>query len=560
MADKETNHNQDKKSKAKRTGTTTATRERSSLHPEKPSRVSENSTKTKNPETEVKDESSSSKVAHKIIWHYRKYATLFHDQHGTPFIALEGNGRKVMPLESENFYNFISSVAFNDYNRSISDTTIKKIVTALKGTAMYGQFAKELHLEVRHFKYNDKTLWYDLGDSAVVIKPSGWKINFTPPILFKRFAHQERQDDPQPEGSIELLHKYVNIDDDCDWLLFQVFAISCFIPGFPKPLLVLNGAQGSGKSTPLRILKALIDPSKLKSVPVPKSVEELARVSDHHSILFFDNLSKMPMDVSDNLCRLSTGDGFSKRKLYTDDDDVVYELQRPIMFNGINQIITQADLLDRSIPIELQRISEDKRRTEDEIWREFYQDRPYILGAIFDILAKALTIYPTVQLDHLPRMADFAKWGYAIAEAMDGYEGTDFIASYDLVLDRQNEEALQASPVAQAIIKFMEGTYEWEGTVSELARKLDSNDFTGFDGELYKLNNSPMWPKEPSALGRSLNRVSVNLKNVGIEIKKRKENNQRIVKIINLKNKEYKTEKMPFLEDGSLIKKNYNHD
>lgn len=491
-------------------------------------------------EKETKKKDSDQNIAHKIIWHYRKYATLFHDQHNVPFIALDKNGAKILPIDSENFYGFISSVAFNDYNRSLSDNTIKKIILTLRGTALYGAYAKEYRLEVRHFKTDSNTLWYDLGENAVVIRPDGWRIVANPPILFKRFSHQERQVDPLSEGSIELLHKYVNIQDDKDWLIFQVFAITCFIPNFPKPLLVLNGAQGSGKSTPLRILKALIDPSKLKSLSVPKSVGELARVADHHSILFFDNLSKMPMDVSDNLCRLSTGDGFTKRKLYTDDDDVVYELQRPIMFNGINQIITQADLLDRSIPIELERIPTDKRKTEEEIWSSFYDDRPYILGAIFDILSKALKLYPTLKLKKLPRMADFTKWGYAIAESMDGYTGNDFLKAYITVLNRQNDEAIEASPVAQFIIWLMKNKKEIRGTATRFLELYESGDDGRNDKEeISKLSSSPVWPKDPSSFGRALNRVAVNLKNVGFEVEKITIKNHRVIQITRLPNCKY---------------------
>ena len=65
----------------------------------------------------------------------------------------------------------------------------------------------------------------------------------------------------------------------------------------------------------------------------------------------------------------------------------------------------------------LERITSENRKTEEDFWQEFEAQRPYIFGAMLDVLSKALAIYPTVKLDKLPRMADFCKWGYAVAEA-----------------------------------------------------------------------------------------------------------------------------------------------
>ena len=485
------------------------------------------------PNSDKNKNSSSNKIVYSLIREFQKEGVLFTDQYGKPYLATHGDGTEVIPLESDVFRNYVNAATFGLFHRGITKNSVDKVIEVLKGEALFGNRRRVFTLDVRHSRPDEQTIWYDLGRYAVRMTGGDWRVVARPPILFKRFQHQKEQLAPEKGGSLELLHKYVNIEDECDWLMFQVFAVSCFIPGFPKPLLVQNGSQGSGKSTPLRMLKSLIDPSSLKSIPIPKTVSDLARIADHHSILFFDNLSKMPTDVSDSLCKLSTGDGFTKRRLYTDDDDVVYELQRPIMLNGINQIITQADLLDRSIPIELQRIPEEKRLTEEELWQSFNKDKPLILGAIFDIISKAVAIYPTVKLNRLPRMADFAKWGYAIAEAMEDYDGSDFISSYEIVVDRQNNEALNASPLAQFVIWLMRDKLEWHGTATELMLEHDSSRHKRCDSiELYRLSDSPMWPKDPASLGRSLNRISVNLKKVGFIIEKYTEANQRKIRIL----------------------------
>ncbi len=105
---------------------------------------------------------------------------------------------------------------------------------------------------------------------------------------------------------------------------------------------------------------------------------------------FFDNVSSISEDESDLLCRAVTGAGFSKRALYSNDDDFIYKFKRALGVNGINLATTRADFLDRSLVIKLKRIPKDKRRKKEDIDREFEELRPFVLGYIFDILVKVL--------------------------------------------------------------------------------------------------------------------------------------------------------------------------
>ena len=74
---------------------------------------------------------------------------------------------------------------------------------------------------------------------------------------------------------------------------------------------------------------------------------ELVQVLSHSYVTFFDNISKISEVTSDQLCRVVTGSGFVKRSLYTNDDDVIYNMKRAVGYNGINVSAHKADLLDR---------------------------------------------------------------------------------------------------------------------------------------------------------------------------------------------------------------------
>jgi hypothetical protein len=330
--------------------------------------------------------------------------------------------------------------------------------------------------------------------------------------MFRR-VQQKAQVLPEREGELGLLRSYVNVASEEDWLLFMVFTVAAFIPGFPHPLLVLHGPQGAGKTTPMRVIKQLVDPSIIQGMPLPNDVKGFVILADQHAFLFFDNLSGLSTKMSDTLARAITGDTLGERKLYTNNEVVVYSIQNPIAINGINQVVVKADLLDRSILIELKRITREARVPEDDFWEAFNHDKAGILGAIFDVLVKAMSIYPSVSSENLPRMADFSRWGCAIAEAA-GYKQEDFLKAYAANIARQNDEAIDASPIAKAIIRLLDESDNgiWQGTPETLYDTLHNKPYT--------LNSrwNPLWPKSAEYITRRLHEAQVNLQEIGIRL------------------------------------------
>jgi hypothetical protein len=129
------------------------------------------------------------------------------------------------------------------------------------------------------------------------------------------------------------------------------------------------------------------------------------------------------------VCNAVTDVGNSKRKLYSDDEDVIVNYRRCIIINGINNNLTEPDALDRNILIEVDRIPSNSRKEESRVEIRFEELRAKLLGYILVTLVKTLQIKPGLELSHLPRMADFAVWGEAIARAMN-YEPMEFIDVY----------------------------------------------------------------------------------------------------------------------------------
>jgi hypothetical protein len=344
--------------------------------------------------------------------------------------------------------------------------------------------------------------------------------------VFRRLSHQQRQVRPSKNGDIRKLLDYINIVKPEHQLLFLVYVVSCFIEDIPHPIAIFHGPQGTAKSTSCRILKRIIDPSKIDVLSFPKNETELVQQLSHHWLLAYDNVSLLPDWASDALCRAVTGGGFSKRELYTDDEDVIYYFRRCIVLNGINLASNKPDVLDRSLLFALEPIDPAKRRTENELWKNFEQDLPVILGGILDSLSKALQILPTVKLVGFPRMADFAEKGCAIATAL-GYTQDEFERAYAANRNEHNESVVQEDIVASAIVKFMEDKNVWDDHPQALY-----DDLLAMYGERRPKN----FPADHTRLSRHLNTITSNLSAVGLQIESYKDSKGkrgRYIKITN---------------------------
>jgi hypothetical protein len=215
--------------------------------------------------------------------------------------------------------------------------------------------------------------------------------------------------------------------------------------------------------------------------------------------------------LSDEVCRAVTGSGSSKRKLYTDDDNIEYEYRRCLGFNGINLILTEPDALDRSIIIEQDRIRSENRKVKEEIVAQFLELRPKLLGYIFDILVKTLQIKPTIKLNEFPRMADFALWGEAIA-AMS-YKDLEFIHIYYDNIGKQNVKAIENNALGQAISRLLNTSYNeespsiWYSSTSTFLEKLN------IVAVEHRINTgSRTWPKAVNSLTTRLKAIQSNIR------------------------------------------------
>jgi hypothetical protein len=291
-------------------------------------------------------------------------------------------------------------------------------------------------------------------------------------------------------------------------VLLVAWLLASLRPVGPYPLLAVSGEQGSAKTVMSKLVRALIDPNTASVRALAREQRELSIAANNGHLLAFDNLSVLPAWLSDALCRLASGGSFALRRLYTDDEEVLFEAARPILLNGIEDVISRADLADRAIFLTLAPIAEERRRSEAELWREFELARPAILGALLDALAEGLRELPRVHLERLPRMADFTLWATACETAL--WPAGTFACAYDANSKAAVVDAIEADPVAACVRELMAERSSWTGSAADLLR-------AGANRSRDDVGN-PSWPKNPRALAGRLRRAQSFLRAVGIAI------------------------------------------
>ena len=241
---------------------------------------------------------------------------------------------------------------------------------------------------------------------------------------------------------------------------------------------------------------------------LPREDRDLFIAASNGHVLAFDNVSGLAAWISDTLCRLATGGGFAVRQLYTDLDEVLFDASRPVILNGIEEIVTRPDLADRALFLTLDPIPEERRRPEVELWAAFEVERPRILGVLLDAVVEGLKRLPETRLEKLPRMADFALWATACEPAP--WPSTVW-AAYGGNRDEAVEGVIDADLIATAVRAIMATRIEWTGTASDLLGVL-----ADVVGE--RVSKSKAWPDGPRALAGRLRRAATFLRKIGIEI------------------------------------------
>jgi hypothetical protein len=430
--------------------------------------------------------------------------------------------KESISLKDPRFRSWLAAEFYEKTGRHCSSDAIGQLTDRITGQALSAPTHKIFHRVARI----GEEIYIDLGDrdhSIIRICGAGWAIHEGEcPAKFRRPNSMKALPVPSKHGDWTGLKKLLNLRDD-DWILLLSWLSWGLHPNSPHPVLILNGEHGTAKSSACEIIKQLLDPSKALLLSMPEDAEGLQGHASNRWVLAYDNLSGISKKMSDLLCTVATESGFAKRMLYTDADEIIFEGVRPIVLNGIEALATRLDLLDRSIILNLQPITDENRMTKGELEALLRDCESNVFTCLLNSLAQGLRRRDTTRPSALGRMADFHQWGHCTETAF-GFEPGSFEAAYQANRRMLNETAIDNDAIATAIISLLD-TKDFIGTTSELLTEL---------GKMVteEQRKAPDWIKSPSVLGRRLARLAPELRKRGFEYSKcKRDGPNRILKI-----------------------------
>lgn len=466
---------------------------------------------------ELKEDAKQAAAAAKIT----EAAEFFQTPDGKLFATVQMKGHpETVAVNSHRFKSWITHEFYKAHKVPLSGTKLQEVIQLCGARAEFEGETFDVHIRVAE---HDDKIYIDLGDdthNAVEIDAKGWRMTDNPPVKFRRPQSMGALPWPVSDGDLTQLRQFLNAEQDNVWIPMVSWLIGSFSPEGPYPLLLLQGPPGVAKSTQLTFLRSLVDPIKEKKKKgrsktdrkvFPKDERDLVIAANSSWVMTYDNIGSLQAWQMDALCRIATGGALAVRALYKDDEEIVFEVCRPCILNGVTDIASQADLADRALTIDLQPLT--RVVDEDSLYQSFFAARPKIFAAILDALSGALSCRKTVTLEKLPRMADFALWIAAAAEAGKlPFSKAEFIKTYEDQSRAAQAVLFEASTIGKALYEFVEYRKSWTGTSTELLAILNQRN----PGESAR---AKAWPQAPSALGKRLQKEAHTFELNGIKIR-----------------------------------------
>lgn len=457
---------------------------------------------------------------------------LFHNQDDSGFAIVKSREvQKIIKIQSNELRKYLSANYYKTYGSSANSNVLKEVIEVLEARAFHDGTKKQTYARVANVM---NKIYIDICNDArqcVEIDATGFRVLNQSPVMFERKSGTVSLPMPEHDGHCMQLKEFINVQDE-QFPLVIAWVIGALRGIPPFPILIVQGTQGSGKSTFTEILRKIVDPSEVLLRGVIKDERDLVVSAKSSHVIVMDNISKLNYEMTDRLCQMSTGGGFSKRKLYSDCDEVLLKVQNPIVLNGINFMPDRPDLLERSILIDLPPLT-SMWGSKDQLMQRFDECLPKILGALYTQLSNALRELPNTKLETYPRMADFALFLVASETGLD----LEYGSTVNLLEKNQDELAsysIDENVFAAVLFDFLRQTKTFSGTTYDLLKAL--NAFTGSYGgnKYYYAQSNPDWPRGPQKVGRIMARMRPYLIRLGVKIEKSRSSDKHSHKMLHI--------------------------
>jgi energy-coupling factor transporter ATP-binding protein EcfA2 len=462
------------------------------------------------------DMDSVERLAHAI--------NVYRDSCGTLWV--DGPVNRALKLESAECRDYVTEKLLKELGCKPTKQVIDVLISKLRNTARAGPTV-EVPIRVAAIRAGsgfdlasgDKIILdlADLQGRVVEISLQGAQLTTYRRVSFFRPPGLLPLPEPHLGDNVNVRQALAPIlpfpGDDPRAVVVAVWLLAALFPVIPQPILMIVGEQGSGKSVLAKVLREMIDPNGSPVRRPPDSERDLFIAGASSYVLVFDNLTGIGKHLADALCAISTGGSYSTRKLYTNDEEVVFTIRRPVIITSIDPVTVRPDFLDRTLLLELSALPD--KRPSLELEETHQRCKPRILGALLLSLQDALVARCFRRAEKLAdphRLVDMHELALMAAESEHfGWTPEVVDAAIRSNRDQVRQLAVDASPIISLVTELAREGFE--GTATQLLTKLEAlaPKIQARRGDL---------PRSPEELGRALAREEPILRSRGVIVGK----------------------------------------
>lgn len=381
-------------------------------------------------------------------------------------------------------------------------------------------------VDIHRFAYfNPKTFFlYLYNGKKEILKISSNKIeiieNGDDGVMFMELNNYEPFKIVEFDNKIDYVEKYLtdnlNIDKDTSMLnlktqntLAKIWFYSLFFESIlkTKPIFAAIGNKGSGKTTFLRRVGQILFGKKFDVTSVGNDCKDIDTIITNNYYVVIDNLDNPTKALNDTLARIATGQVVKKRKLFTTNVELEFEVKCFVALTSRTPQFTRDDVADRLICIYLERFG--LFQDENNLCRKVMDNRDKIFSFIVAKLQKIIKKLENKQNEEYKvdfRMADFAVFALKISE--NKREQKELEKIFATMIKIQNEFTLR-DDVLYLILKEFVKNPDNKGkrfTPAQLYKKFKEN-----ADEMGLLKSFEIVYKNPKSVSTRLRNIKDNI-------------------------------------------------
>jgi phage/plasmid primase-like uncharacterized protein len=475
-------------------------------------------------EDDKEQEKDTARQVDRLVSIAKSKGEFFHTPKQVPFADIRIKGiRETHPVRGKAFRRWLGYEYRQETGTVASSEALSNAIGALEAEAHYDGEERKIFIRIGG---HEGKIYIDLGDPtwrAIEVDTEGWRIVSELPVRFRRSDGAGVLPEPVRGGSVRDLRPFLNVASEAAFVIVVAWLVGALRDRGPYLILAVYGPGGSAKTCFAKILRALVDPRLPETEGFPNDRETLILNASFAHVLAFDNISVIRPEMSDDLAKLATGTGLTRRTKFADEDQTIFDACLPLILNGIETFVIRGDLVSRAATLTLEEIQDSQRRTEEALFAEFEAKRPGILGALLDAVVNGLR-----QMPHMSegghRMADAYKWIAACETGAPWAKHGDGKAiAFKEALAADNEETalavLATNRLAIEIRTFAKTLPEsgkWEETIGEFYTALN-NQFAE-EKDRKALERDKKWPADVTRFSGALRRIIPHLPYWGISV------------------------------------------